>query len=88
VPENIADVVRWHHDPDCSAGDHDVADLVHAASHLSAGFGLGGGVDGLNYRPNENSLRRLNADQTFLKRAACNMLTGLAQVEHQRLETS
>lgn len=83
MPENIVDVVRWHHDPDRSAGDHFVADLVHAASHLSTAFGLGGGVDGLSYRPNVGTLIRLNTDHTFLERAGCNMLVGLAQVQHQ-----
>lgn len=88
VPENIVDVVRWHHEPDQSSGDHFVADLVHAASHLSAGFGLGGGVDGLSYRPNEATLIRLKVDETLLERAGCNMLIGLAQVQNLLPEAS
>lgn len=88
VPENIIDVVRWHHDPDHSAGDHYAVDLVHIATHLSVGFGLGGGIDGLNYRPSENALSRLKADHVMLERAACNMLIGLAQIQQQLPESS
>jgi HD-like signal output (HDOD) protein len=88
VPENVINTVRWHHDPDHSEGDHYVADLVHVASHLSAGFGLGGGIDGLNYRPHESALSRLKADHVMLERAACNMLTGLAQIQQQLPESS
>ncbi len=88
VPENIIDVVRWHHDPDRLEGDRYAVDLVHAASHLSAGFGLGGGIDGLNYKPSGNALSRLKADHVMLERAACNMLIGLAQIQHQLPESS
>lgn len=88
VPENIIDTVRWHHDPDQSAGDHYAADLVHVASQLSAGFGLGGGVDGLNYRPSESAVARLKADHVMLERAACNMLVGLTQIQQQLPESS
>lgn len=87
VPENIIDVVRWHHDPDRGAGDRYTVDLVHIASHLSAGFGLGGGIDGLNYKPCGNALSRLNADHVMLERAACNMLIGLAQIQQQLPES-
>lgn len=83
VPETIVDVVRWHHEPDRAEFEQYPVDLVHVASHLSAGFGLGGGVDGLNYRPNAHALARLKVDHVMLERAACNMLIGLAQVQHQ-----
>lgn len=88
VPVNIIDVVRWHHDPDRGAGDRYAVDLVHIASHLSTGFGLSGGIDGLNYKPCENALSRLKADHVMLERAACNMLIGLAQLQHQLPESS
>lgn len=88
VPRNIIDVVRWHHEPDRFPGDPYVVDLVHAAIHLSVGFGLGGGIDGLNYKPSELALSRLKADHVMLERAACNMLIGLAQIQHQLPESS
>jgi putative nucleotidyltransferase with HDIG domain len=88
VPRNIIDVVRWHHEPDRFPGDPYVVDLVHAAIHLSVGFGLGGGIDGLNYKPSELALSRLKADHVMLERAACNMLVGLAQIQHQLPESS
>lgn len=88
VPDSIVQVVRWHHDPDQASGDRYAVDLVHIASHLSVGFGLGGGIDGLNYRPSEHALARLGVDHVILERAACNMLVGLTQIQQQLPERS
>ena len=83
IPGNVVEVVRWHHDPNRVKGDPFVADLVHAAGFLSATCGLGVGVDGLNYRTCPDALTRLNASRDMLERAACNMLVGLDQIQHQ-----
>jgi len=87
LPDAVVETVRWHHEPDRATEHQFATDLVHAASHLSTVFGLGGGIDGLNYRPCASALSRLKADHILLERAACQMLTALAQIERELPDT-
>ncbi len=82
LPDNVVDVVRWHHDPNQLEGDRYVVDLVHTATHLSVGCGLGIGVDGLNYRPEPEASARLGLDHQILERATCAMVAELIQMQH------
>lgn len=83
LPDNVIDVVRWHHDPDQLDGDRLVVDLVHITNHLSIGCGFGIGVDGLNYRPSPNAIQRLGVDHHLLERVTCDMVASLTQIQHQ-----
>ncbi|MCF7886327.1 MAG: HDOD domain-containing protein, partial [Candidatus Marinimicrobia bacterium] len=49
LPEELIQVVRWHHQPNRVEGDKTVVDLVHIADILIMETGIGGGSDGLNY---------------------------------------
>lgn len=60
IPTCVVEVVRWHHDPDAFPGDTEVVDLVHLADHITISAGIGAGQDGLNYRPSESVLARVN----------------------------
>ena len=68
-PPEVIEVVRWHHRPEEFPGDRAVVDLVHAADALASVVGIGGGADGLNYRPARSALAPL----------------GLSPSEHERL---
>lgn len=83
VPDEVIQVVRWHHDPNQIEGDPLAADLVHTASFLCASCGIGAGVDGLNYRPCADSLERLGVSNELLERAACDMLVALDEIKHE-----
>ena len=83
LPDNVIDVVRWHHEPNQLEGDRYVVDLVHISNHLSAGCGLGIGVDGLSYRPEPDTITRLGVDHLTLEQATCDMVTELVQMQHQ-----
>ena len=82
LPENVIDVVRWHHDPESLDGDKYVVDLVHIANHISVGCGIGVGMDGLNYRPSETSIARLGVDHKLLEQTTCDMLSALTDIQH------
>jgi putative nucleotidyltransferase with HDIG domain len=81
VPEEVIEVVRWHHEPDRFHGDRLVVDLVHVAAFLSAGCGIGAGLDGLNYQPNASTIERLGLNHDLLERATCEMLVSLGEIE-------
>lgn len=80
IPQAIVDVVRWHHEPAGFTGDPMVLDLVHVALALSLQNGLGAGVDGLNYRPDDAVVSRLRLKPLVAESVACRMLAGLADV--------
>lgn len=83
LPENVINVVRWHHEPDAHPEDRYVVDLVHVANHIAVSCGLGIGVDGLNYRPAKASLERLGVDHTILEKTTCHIVAELSQIQHQ-----
>lgn len=60
LPPDVVEAVRHHHDPEGMYGDKRTVDLVHTADQLILSSGLGGGSDGLNYRPSETAVARLN----------------------------
>ena len=83
VPDEVIQVVRWHHDPNRLEGDPFAGDLVHVASLLCASCGIGAGVDGLNYRPCSEALDRLGATRELLEHATCLMLVALDEIKHE-----
>lgn len=83
VPNDVIQVVRWHHDPNRLQGNPLVVDLVHIAVFLSVGCGIGAGLDGLNYQPCAESIARLGLNHELLERATCDMLMSLGEIEHQ-----
>ncbi len=82
LPENVIDVVRWHHEPNQLDGDKYVVDLVHVAVQISVSCGLGIGLDGLNYCASPEAISRLGLNNSLLEQATCNMVADLTQMQH------
>lgn len=75
LPDDVVDVVRYHHRPDDFPGDRRVVDLVHISDLLSIEAGLGVGVDGLAYRPAPGALERLGIKRRILESVCVRILT-------------
>jgi putative nucleotidyltransferase with HDIG domain len=58
-PNELVEVVRWHHDPDGGGGASPVVDMVHIADVLSLSLGIGAGREGVLYEPAEPVVARL-----------------------------
>jgi putative nucleotidyltransferase with HDIG domain len=84
-PEDIVQVVRWHHQPEQMPGDPLVADLVHAADTLSVECGQATGVDGLNYRSSPGTVERLHLRTRVCEAVTCRMLTELQTLREQNI---
>lgn len=82
-PQNIIDVVQWHHQPENFPGDSLVVDLVHVADMLSVECGLGVGIDGLNYCPSPVVIERMRLDPASMEQISCIMLTELEKIRRQ-----
>jgi putative nucleotidyltransferase with HDIG domain len=81
LPEGIVQVVRWHHDPrQCPAQYQSIAELVHAADQVCTQAGIGGGLDGSNYRPCETALDHLKLTTDTIERATCEIVERLAEM--------
>jgi hypothetical protein len=60
LPENVIDIVRWHHTPnDAPGGPTQELDVVHIANIIVMLSGLGRGMDGQNYKTCDESFKRL-----------------------------
>jgi putative nucleotidyltransferase with HDIG domain len=59
LPEELVEVMRWHHRPDECPAKSSLVDCIHVADYLSMAMGLGIGGDGLRYELSENALSRL-----------------------------
>lgn len=59
LPQEIIDVIRYHHEPDACPTPDRLIDAVHVADYLAASMGYGLGIDGLQYGVSEQALDRL-----------------------------
>ncbi len=75
LPDDVANVVRYHHRPDEMPGDRVAVDLVHIADLVSIEAGLGVGIDGLAYRPAPGALLRLGVKRKTLEAVCVRILT-------------
>ncbi|MEM1355082.1 MAG: HDOD domain-containing protein [Planctomycetota bacterium] len=56
----VRDAVRWHHEPESAPEQaRPIARLVHAAGQIVNLAGIGGGADGLHYKPSASALNEL-----------------------------
>lgn len=85
LPDELVDVVRWHHQPNRIDGDKTVADLVHIADILIMETGIGGGSDGLNYKSCKNSIERLNFDKINEEDLIMNIISDIQEVSSKLL---
>lgn len=87
LPPEVVDVVRWHHQPESCPGDRTAVDLVHLADALAVVIGIGGGMDGLNYRPSPDAAARFNLPRAERERVALELLEELERLRG-RLSTA
>ncbi len=67
LPEDLVDVVRWHHQPEEYRGkDPRAANVVHVANVLCLMAGVGAGLDALSYKPSPHAMEQLNLDVMLL----------------------
>jgi putative nucleotidyltransferase with HDIG domain len=64
LPDEVVEIVRWHHEPEKFSGRNPAGDLVHVADALCILGGIGIGTDGLRYRPSEEVCDRLGLTET------------------------
>lgn len=74
LPTDVVNAVRWHHHPDSCPGDRLVVDLVHMADALASVIGVGGGIDGLNYRPSATAAARFALPRSVREGVALEVL--------------
>lgn len=80
IPEQIVDVVRWHHEPDGAGKVDIVLDLVHVADAISMSTGLGTGSDGLNYRTSGNVATRLELTDAIVEKLVVRITDDLEEM--------
>lgn len=83
LPEELVEVVKWHHQPNRIDGDKTVVDLVHIADILIMETGIGGGSDGLNYRSCKDSVERLNFDKINEEDLIMNVVNDIQEVSQK-----
>lgn len=83
LPDEIVQVVRWHHEPDQHPGDRLVVDLVHLADALTVITGISGGADGLNYRASQSASARFALPRQQRERIVLDLIEELQTVRAQ-----
>ncbi|MBL8027781.1 MAG: HDOD domain-containing protein [Fibrobacteres bacterium] len=68
VPSQIADAVRWHHDPEKLGASSDLAWHVHISDLLCLMVGVGLGVDGLSYEGKTDRFAKYGIKEGDLQR--------------------
>jgi putative nucleotidyltransferase with HDIG domain len=81
LPDEVVEIVRWHHEPEKFSGRNPAGDLVHVADALCILGGIGIGTDGLRYRPSEEVCDRLGLTETATEQALSMILLGLEDLE-------
>jgi len=60
LPSKVADVSRWHHQPEFLTENTLVTDLVHVADTMCLMGGIGSGIDGCDHFTSADVVERLN----------------------------
>jgi putative nucleotidyltransferase with HDIG domain len=79
-PKEIAEVARWHHEPEACPTPNPVVSLVHISDAISMMQGIGTGADGLNYRMSEGVVDRWKLTGEIVEAVACRMLGELEEM--------
>ncbi len=77
LPQDIIEVVRWHHYPKYYPHNKEVIDLVHVADNLCMKMGIGIGVDGLKHRVSQESLDRLDLSTRITEKVLIKTISSL-----------
>jgi putative nucleotidyltransferase with HDIG domain len=77
LPENLVEVVRWHHHPDALDPPRRLVDIVHVADVLCISLGFEEGREGLHYELSPAVMKRLGLKPEALERVAMQTLEGV-----------
>lgn len=80
--EHVVRAIRYHHDPDEAEEPSQLTDVVHIADAVCLMQGIGIGVDGLWYRPSDESIDRLGVTSVILEKATSQMIVSLEAMEN------
>ncbi len=88
IPDEIADIVRFHHEPSSVPDDSAlVADLVHVGDHIGRLCGISLGADGINYVVSPRTIERLNLTPESTEAVVSKVLSALAELGEFFLQT-
>ena len=80
LPEDLVDVVRWHHQPEEYRGKHPrAANVVHVANMLCLMAGVGAGLDALSYKPSPHAMEQLGLEIMLLDDIVYEILSELME---------
>jgi putative nucleotidyltransferase with HDIG domain len=80
LPQNLVDVVRWHHHPEHYPGeDTDAVYVVHVANVLCLMAGVGAGLDALSYKPSARVMEHLGLEVMLLDDIVYQVLSDLME---------
>nr|MBN2278121.1 HDOD domain-containing protein [candidate division Zixibacteria bacterium] len=80
-PEEIVDIIRWHHDPNSAPVISVGIDIVHLADAICLMQGIGVGKDGLHYYYNIDSIERLKLNDDIVEIALSRLTEELENIE-------
>ncbi len=80
-PEDLVDVVRWHHQPAMAKINPHLANVVHVADMVAMMMGVGVGRDALGYRAAADSLNATSLSRQDIEVVAFRMLGKLEEIE-------
>lgn len=82
VPSSVAEVCRWHHQPEWHSGEMLVIDLVHVADTMCLMGGIGAGIDASHYQTSPEVAERLKLSALVSDRVISKILGKLDEVRH------
>jgi putative nucleotidyltransferase with HDIG domain len=81
LPEDIIRTIRWHHEPEKCSDSTLGVDLIHVLDAISMSFGLGAGIDGLNYAISPEVMKRLDLKSKDIEYISLKTMDLLEQVK-------
>jgi len=83
LPAEVIDATRWHHEPEHAAEEsRKLVDVTHVADVICLNCGWGMGMDGLQYRLDEEAAARLKLKSSDAQEAAAQVMLGLDELLH------
>lgn len=82
LPDDVADAVRWHHQPSRAAENRrELADLIHVADFSCMGLGFGGGIDNQRYRADPSAAERLGLGEAVVEKVGAQVLVAVGDLD-------
>ena len=82
LPDEVVESARWHHQPSEAGEDHrQLTDLIHVADSLCIRMGWGMGLDGLQYKVDEDAFNRLGITSTIAEEVILKVTEGIEDLK-------